>query len=111
MQTHIFESNIYLTPDQIASLNTETTINNIGNTLRNEIYSIFRNIISEINNQDPETEPDTEEETNEGEEENINNRLNQTMSNINNILREELLIQIEEEELQIAILQSLESNI
>ncbi len=90
----IIEREIILTPEQIINLNDTDRENTINNILMNEIDNIF----------------------NQGEEQN-NNRETQLpdissmlQPFINNIVRDELMIQLEEEELQNAILRSVQER-
>ena len=109
------ETEIFLTPEQISELeNNNETI--IDNRILNEIDEMLRSIINPINdaentdveNTDVENTDveNTDAENTDAETENI--IIPQMSTFINNIVREEMLRQREEEDLQQAILLSME---
>ena len=119
---------ITLTPEQIADLNImrgnlgtppdDITLDDIDNTITNEINTILRTLImgnnegndNNENNDNEEQENDNEEqENNNGNNDNeIENHIQQIITPLmNNILLDEMLRQREEEELQAVLLQSL----
>ena len=90
----IIEREIILTPEQIIEMNDNNRENTIDDILRNEIENIFNQGEGENNNEETQM-PDI-------------TRILQPM--LNNIVREEMARQMEEEELQNAILRSVQER-
>jgi hypothetical protein len=101
------ETELFLTPEQISELENNNE-NIIDNRILNEIDEMLRSIINNTNNEIVNNQEENNDENNDENNQEENIIPQQMLPFINNIVREEMLRQREEEELQQAILLSME---